>query len=153
MRRIVVLLSLLAIPMLLTARPVSDPPKPAARVDTVKILSVGAIVIFSKTPDSLAAWYANKFGLVTPISYQGGHYGSLTTSDGGLQIGIMNYPKGMPVRGGGNIAITFRVNNYDNYLLFLAKRGLKPVAETKDKEGRFATFVDPDGNAISIWGK
>jgi predicted enzyme related to lactoylglutathione lyase len=144
------LIAIVALPALLMA---GDPPK-AAPAKTAQILGVGAIVIFSKAPDSLARWYAAKFGLALPLAGNGGYYGTLKSADGQIQLGIVKYPQGMAAHTGpGNFAITYRVNDFDTYVVFLAQRGLKPVATSKDKEGRYATYLDLDGNAISIWGK
>jgi predicted enzyme related to lactoylglutathione lyase len=32
-------------------------------------------------------------------------------------------------------------------------QGIKPIQTSDDDEGRFATFKDPEGNLVSIWGK
>lgn len=115
--------------------------------------SVGSVVIMSQKPDSVAAWYAEKLELATPIKHQGGHYGGFATADGPLHFGVMPYPEGMPVSRGGGMAVTFRVKDFDRYLARVKARGLQPIMEHKDHEGRFATFIDPEGNAIGIWGK
>ncbi len=52
-----------------------------------------------------------------------------------------------------NISITFRVSDFDAYLKKLKQNDLNPSETTENQEGRIASFVDPEGNSISIWGR
>lgn len=115
-----------------------------------QILYVGAVVIQASDPMELARWYSEKFGMATNFHHEDGYYGSFDTSSGPFHFAIVPRESG----GGGspNISITFRVNNYTAYLKELAKRGLEPIAARLENAGRFATFQDPEGNQVGIWG-
>ena len=114
---------------------------------------VGGVVLFSETPDDLAAWYSNRFGIELPVQHEGGHFGKIQTSDGPVHIGISGFMPGMPVTRGGNISITFHVTDFDARMKMLKKNGLEPLTTFENEDGKFAYFADPDGNSVGIWGK
>ena len=124
--------------------------KDLADIPDPKIEYVGGIVIHAKDPTSLAAWYTNTFGFETSMKFEGGYYGGFRAPWGELHFGIV--PAKENVDHKSNISITFRVSNFDSYLEQLKQRDLIPSKSTQDQEGRFASFVDPEGNNISIWG-
>lgn len=115
-----------------------------------KIEYIGGIVIHAKDPTSLAAWYTNTFGFETGMEYEGGYYGGFKAPWGELHFGIVPAKENVDYKS--NISITFRVSDFDGYLKKLKQNDLVPCELTKDREGRFASFVDPEGNSISIWG-
>lgn len=147
------LLPLLALTARLQAATPEAPMPEAPKPDSASINGVGAVVIFSQQPDQLAAWYANAFGLSTPVKQGGGHFGTIQSAAGPIQFGIMAFPPEMPVRPGGAVSVTFRVDNFPLYLATLKARGLTPLTVSDDTEGHFAFFTDPDGNGIAIWGQ
>ena len=124
--------------------------KDLADIPEPRVEYVGGIVIHAKDPTSLAAWYTNTFGFETSMEYEGGFYGGFRAPWGELHFGIE------PAKGNvdykSNISITFRVSDFDGYLATLKQRDLHPSETTESPEGRFASFVDPEGNNISIWG-
>jgi predicted enzyme related to lactoylglutathione lyase len=47
----------------------------------------------------------------------------------------------------------FHVGDYDNFVAARAAHGLTPVSTSADPYGRFATFHDPEGNEVAVWGR
>ncbi len=124
--------------------------KDLASIPDPKIEYVGGIVIQATDPASLAAWYTKTFGFETSMQHEGGYYGGFRASWGELHFGIV--PGKKNPEHDSNISIVFRVSDFDGYLKKLKQNGLTPGEITDDGEGRFASFVDLEGNRISIWG-
>ena len=117
-----------------------------------KIRYVGAISINpSQNAKVLADWYAG-FGIETK-EFHGGYYGKLDTPAGMFVFGIHPKKKTAPKQSSASVSIVFGVENFDASLKALAAKGIVPVSTEKDATGRFAHFVDPDGNDVSIWGQ
>ncbi len=121
-----------------------------ANIPDPKIEYVGGIVIHATDPPSLAAWYTKTFEFETSMQHEGGYYGGFRAPWGELHFGIV--PGKENVDYDSNISIIFRVSDFEGYLKKLKQNGLTPGELTDDGEGRFASFVDPEGNRISIWG-
>ena len=124
--------------------------KDLASIPDPKIEYVGGIVIQATDPPSLAAWYTETFGFETSMPHEGGYYGGFRASWGELHFGIV--PGREDADHQSNISIVFRVSDFEGYLKKLKQNGLTPGELTEEEEGRFASFVDPEGNRISIWG-
>lgn len=116
-----------------------------------KLVYVGGLVLQAHSPRELARWYTDKFGLSVGIEYEGGLYGGFRTGDGGFHFGIV--PRTDESVQAGGISITFRVDDFDGYLAQLRANGLQPESEEHHDEGRFATFRDPEGYEVAIWGE
>ena len=137
MRNIIILLALLA----------STP----ALADA-KIKYVGAVSIQpSQDAKVLADWYAH-FGFQLK-EYSGGYYGKLDTAAGMFVFGIHPKKADAPKKSSGSISIVFTVDDYDGMLASLKKAGITPASTEGDDTGKFAHFVDPDGNEVTIWGQ
>jgi predicted enzyme related to lactoylglutathione lyase len=115
-----------------------------------KIEYVGGIEIRSGSPETLARWYTEKFGLAATFEYEGGYYGIIDTPAGPLHFGMTPRKDGAGFDK--NVALTFRVSDFSAYLAQLEAAGLQPVQEMEDQEGRFAVFHDPEDNELLIWG-
>ncbi len=124
--------------------------KDLADIPDPKVEYVGGIVIHAKDPTSLAVWYTNVFGFEASMKHEGGYYGGFRAPWGELHFGIV--PAKGNVDSKSNISITYRVSDFDGYLEALRRRDLSPKETTEEQDGRFASFVDPEGNCISIWG-
>lgn len=138
-------ISFLALLMLSSALASADPP-PA------KIRYVGAISINpSHDAKVLADWYAG-FGLETKEMH-GGYYGKLDTPAGPFIFGIHPRKTSAPKQSSASVSIVFGVDDFEASLKALKARGIVPVSTEKDAMGRFAHFVDPDGNEVTIWSQ
>jgi predicted enzyme related to lactoylglutathione lyase len=117
-----------------------------------KIRYVGAISINpSQDAKVLADWYAG-FGIETK-EFHGGYYGKLDTPAGMFVFGIHPKKASAPKKSSASVSIVFGVEDYEASLKALKAKGIVPVSTEKDATGRFAHFVDPDGNEVSIWGQ
>ena len=116
-----------------------------------EIQYVGAVSINpSQDAKVLADWYA-RFGIQTQ-EMNGVYFGSLETAAGPFYFGIHPRRPDAPARSSGSVAIVFRVSDYDSYLARAARNQLVPQSTEADSTGRFAHFIDPDGNEVTIWG-
>ena len=137
--------SLVVLAMLSSAPSFADAP-PA------KIRYVGAISINpSHDAKVLADWYAG-FGLETK-EFHGGYYGKLDTPAGQFVFGIHPKKPNAPKQSSASVSIVFGVEDFEASLKALKAKGIVPVSTEKDSTGRFAHFVDPDGNEVTIWGQ
>jgi hypothetical protein len=117
-----------------------------------KILYVGAISI-NPCQDAkiLADWYS-RFGIETK-EFQGGYYGKFDTTAGTFVFGIHPKKADSPQKSSASVSVVFRVENFERSLLTLKNKGLAPDKIEKDQQGQFASFHDPDGNKVTIWGE
>jgi predicted enzyme related to lactoylglutathione lyase len=123
-----------------------------ADTPTPKIRYVGAISIQpSHDAKVLADWYSG-FGIATK-EFQGGYYGKLDTPSGPFGFGIHPKKANAPKQSSASVSIVFGVEDFDASLKALKAKGIVPVSTEKDPMGRFAHFVDPDGNEVTIWGQ
>jgi len=117
-----------------------------------KVLYVGAISINPcQDPKILADWYT-RFGIETK-EMQGGYYGKFDTVAGPFFFGIHPKKADSPPKSSGSVSVVFRVDNFERSLSTLKNKGLTPDKIEKDQQGQFATFHDPDGNQVTLWGE
>src|SRR5262245_40635383 len=123
-----------------------------AESPSAKILYVGAISI-NPCQDAkvLADWYS-QFGIETK-EYQGGYYGQFNTVAGPFVFGIHPKKADAAKKSSASVSVVFRVENFERSLAALKSRGLVPDKIEKDPQGQFASFHDPDGNKVTIWGE
>jgi len=138
-------ISLVVLMMLSSAPSFADTPPS-------KIRYVGAISINpSQDAKVLADWYS-AFGIETK-EFHGGYYGKLDTPAGMFVFGVHPKKKTAPKQSSASVSIVFGVENFDASLKALKAKGIAPVSTEEDPTGRFAHFVDPDGNEVSIWAQ
>jgi predicted enzyme related to lactoylglutathione lyase len=132
--------------------PVTAPPVAAAPGTGLQY--VGGTAIRAKDPKALAAWYTETFGMVIKGEMPGGLYGGFEWNDQSFNIAIVAATGDHPGAAPGTAYLVFRVGDYDGYLAARAAKGLVPFTTTGDaKYGRFASFHDPEGNEVDVWGK
>ena len=138
-------MSLVVALILCSALSFADTPSPS------KIRYVGAISINpSQDAKVLADWYTG-FGIETK-EYRGGYYGRLDTPAGPFVFGIHPKKTSAPKHSSASVSIVFGVEDFEASLKALKAKGIAPVSTETDAMGRFAHFVDPDGNEVTIWG-
>lgn len=113
---------------------------------------VGGLVIQARDPRRLAQWYSEKLGLLMGVELDGVIYGGFRTDHVSFHFGIMA-AKGRSRSADGGVAITFHVDNFQEYVAELRARGLVPVGEAHDEDGHFALYRDPEGHDVTIWGE
>jgi predicted enzyme related to lactoylglutathione lyase len=138
-------MSLIALLTLFSALSFADTPPS-------KIRYVGAISINpSQDAKVLADWYSS-FGIETK-EFHGGYYGKLTTPAGPFVFGVHPRKASAPKQSSASVSIVFAVDDFEASLKALKAKGIAPASTEKDATGRFAHFVDPDGNEVTIWGQ
>jgi len=98
----------------------------------------------------LADWY-ERFGIQTH-EVKGGYYGTFQTVAGPFFFAIHPRRANASAKSSGSMAVVFRVSDYDLYLANAAKNSVVPKSTESDSTGRFAHFIDPDGNEVTVWG-
>jgi predicted enzyme related to lactoylglutathione lyase len=134
------------------------PPAPVAPVvpapATKGFQYVGGTAIQAKDPKALAAWFTDVFGMAIKGEMPGGLYGGFEWNDQSFNIAIVAAGGKHPGAAPGTAYLVFRVGDYDAFIAGLAAKGLVPFATTGDaKYGHFASFHDPEGNEVDVWGK
>jgi predicted enzyme related to lactoylglutathione lyase len=61
--------------------------------------------------------------------------------------------KHAPKKSSDSVEIVFHVSDYDSYLANASQNHIIPKRTESDSTGRFAHFMDPDGNKVTIWGQ
>lgn len=113
---------------------------------------VGGTAIQAKDPKTLFAWYNDRFGL--PMKEMGGAaFGGFEWNGTSFNIAIVAAGGKHPGAAPGTAYLVFHVGDYDAFLAARKAQGLEPVSTTTDEMGRFASFHDPEGNEVAIWGK
>ena len=73
----------------------------------------------------------------------------------GMSFNIAIVPAGGRHAGAapGTAYLVFHVSDYDKFVAARAAKGATPIETSNDEMGRFATFKDPEGNEVGVWGK
>jgi predicted enzyme related to lactoylglutathione lyase len=114
---------------------------------------VGGTAIRAKDPKALSAWYSERFGLPVKGEMPGGFYGGFKWNDTSFNIAIVDAGGKHPGSAPGTAYLVFHVGDYDGFLAARAAQGLTPDSTSSDPMGRFASFHDPEGNEVSVWGR
>jgi predicted enzyme related to lactoylglutathione lyase len=118
---------------------------PPARIRYVGAISINP----SQDAKVLANWYSG-FGIETK-ELHGGYYGKLDTPAGPFVFGIHPKKASAPKQSSASVSIVFGVDDFEGSLKALKAKGIVPTSTEEDPMGRFAHFVDPDGNEVTIW--
>ena len=122
--------------------------KPAGRFDYV-----GALALRAERPKELARWYTEKLGLEMTIEFPGGVAGGFESGSVKFNMAIVDAGGSHPGSAPGTAYFVLHVGDFDGVVADLKAKGLVPFEQTSDAEGRFASFRDPEGNQVNIWGK
>ncbi len=128
----------------------SPAPKSAAGVG---LEYVGGTAIQAKDPKALSAWYNDRFGLPMKGEMPGGAYGGFEWNGTSFNIAIVAAGGKHPGAAPGTAYLVFHVADYDAFIAARAAQGLTPVSTSNDAMGRFASFHDPEGNEVAVWGR
>jgi predicted enzyme related to lactoylglutathione lyase len=133
-----------------TAAPASPAPKSPAGAS---LEYVGGTAIQAKDPKALSAWYNDRFGLPMKGEMPGGTYGGFEWNGTSFNIAIVAAGGKHPGAAPGTAYLVFHVADYDAFVAARAAQGLTPVSTSNDGMGRFASFHDPEGNEVAVWGR
>lgn len=127
-----------------------------------KVTGVGGVFIFSNDPKRLAAWYAEKFGLVlTHDAQANNYYVSLwSRAEDDPTLRLQTVFAIMPARERlgaqrGEYMINYRVEDLEGLVAQLGAAGIEmePIAVMDDGQGqgKFCQLRDLEGNLIELW--
>jgi predicted enzyme related to lactoylglutathione lyase len=114
---------------------------------------VGGLALRAKQPKELALWYTQRFGLPVTIEFPGGVAGGFKAGSMEFAFAIVAAEGAHPGSSPGTGYFVLHVTDFDRFLVDAAARGVTPFERTSDDMGRFASFRDPEGNQVGIWGK
>jgi catechol 2,3-dioxygenase-like lactoylglutathione lyase family enzyme len=69
----------------------------------------------------------------------------------GVLVELVPLPPGTVVPGNGNARLCFSVSDMDDTLDQLHRRGIRTSGIQEKRDGRLASFRDPDGNELCLW--
>ncbi len=121
--------------------------KPAGRFDYV-----GALALRANQPKELARWYTDKLGVEMTMEFPGGVAGGFESGNVKFNMAIVDATGDHPGAAPGTAYFVLHVGAFDRVLAELKAKGLEPFEQTADEQGHFATFRDPEGNQVAIWG-
>ena len=143
--------------ILLTAcakgQPAAAPPKQREATATEIFDFVGGLALRAKQPKELAHWYTQQLGLPVTFEFPGGVAGGFKSGATEFAFAIVSADGAHPGSAPGTGYFVLHVIDFDRFLVDAAARGLTPFERTSDEMGRFASFRDPEGNQVSVWGK
>ena len=139
-------------PVVAPAAPKSDA-KSDVKSDAKGLEYVGGTAIKATDPKALSAWYNDKFGLPMKGEMPGGAYGGFEWNGTSFNIAIVAAGGKHPGAAPGTAYLVFHVADYDAFVAARAALGVTPVSTSNDEMGRFASFHDPEGNEVAVWGK
>jgi predicted enzyme related to lactoylglutathione lyase len=137
------------------AAPAAAPAQPSSPPAGPVLEYVGGTAIQAKDPKALSAWYTDRFGLTIAGEMPGGFYGGFEWNGTSFNIAIVSAGGDHPGAAPGTAYLVFHVGDYDGYLAARAAKQLTPFkteGAKGDKFGRFASFHDPEGNEVVVWG-
>jgi glyoxylase I family protein len=114
---------------------------------------VGGLALRAKQPRELAQWYTQRFGLPVTFEFPGGVAGGFKSGATQFALAIVDADGAHPGSSPGTGYFVLHVSNLDRFLADVAARGVTPFERTSDAMGRFASFRDPEGNQVGVWGK
>jgi predicted enzyme related to lactoylglutathione lyase len=120
-----------------------------------RVTGVGGIFLKAQKPDLLAAWYQTHLGM-TPAPYCGVDFEwreKESPETLGKTVWSL-FPMNTEYFGPGSqqAMVNYRVDDLDGLLLKLEEAGVEIDLQRLDGEfGRFAWFVDPEGNRVELW--
>lgn len=114
---------------------------------------VGGLALRAKQPTELAHWYTEKLGLPVTFEFPGGVAGGFKSGATEFAFAIVSADGAHPGSSPGTGYFVLHVVNFDRFLVDAAARGITPFERTSDAMGRFASFRDPEGNQVGIWGE
>ena len=136
-------------PVTPAATAASAPSAPAA----TGLEYVGGTAIRATDPKALSAWYNDRFGLPMMGQMGSGVYGGFEWNGMSFNLAIVAADGKHPGAAPGTAYLVFHVADYDAFVAARAAQGLTPVSTSDDEMGRFASFKDPEGNEVAIWGR
>ena len=113
---------------------------------------VGGTAIQAKDPKTLSAWYNDRFGLPMKGEMPGGAFGGFEWNGTSFNIAIVAAGGKHPGAAPGTAYLVFHVADYDAFVAARAAQGITPVSTSNGGMGRFASFHDPEGNEVAVWG-
>jgi predicted enzyme related to lactoylglutathione lyase len=120
-----------------------------------RVTGLGGIFFRSQNPQALQQWYADRIGI--PVGDEGGV--TFTWEDpqhpkreGATALAMVPADTSYFGPGGQQFMVNFRVRDLDAMLAQLRAAGVTVDETVQEYEfGRFAWFVDPDGNRVELW--
>jgi len=109
-------------------------------------LSFDTVFYYVTDMDDSIAFYRETLGLPL-VSHE---YVACFDLDGVL-IELVPLPPGSVVPGSGNARLCFSVANLQETLQQLHARGIATSKIKEKKDGKLASFRDPDGNELCLW--
>ena len=114
-----------------------------------RVEGIGGIFFRARDPGALAQWYHDTLGIdLVPQDATGQPW----ISKGGATVfaPFADDSDYFPARQ--QVMVNFRVRDLDAMLAQLRASGVEPFNEQEmEGIGRFAHFLDPEGNAVELW--
>ena len=115
-----------------------------------RVSGIGGFFFRSDDPEGVTAWYAEHLGVTAPPqSYEA----KVWEQEAGPTVFAPFGPEQAETpHGPGGWGLNFRVRDLDAMVAQLREAGIDvDVAAETYPNGRFASYSDPDGNAIQLW--
>lgn len=115
-----------------------------------RVDGLGGVFFRAKSPDALAAWYADNLG-VDPVPRD---YDTQPWTPAGGPTVFAPFPADTEYFGSPDQAfmLNFRVRDLDAMVRQLEASGIAVLVDPEiQPNGRFARLEDPEGNAVELW--
>jgi predicted enzyme related to lactoylglutathione lyase len=109
--------------------------------------SVHAIVIYVRDLDGMTSFYRDVLGMA--VEHQTDHYAELRPAGGGAHVALHS-GRAVGAMSEPHWFMELKVRNIDHAAAELRARGVE-VGDVQERPfGRFAPFVDPEGNRLEL---
>jgi predicted enzyme related to lactoylglutathione lyase len=113
-----------------------------------RVTGIGGVLLRSRDPAALAAWYAEQLGLDVED-----WHGSVLRASGGETLVWAAFPPDTQYFGrlDQQAMVNYRVTDLDAMLTQLRAAGVAVEGPMEHENGRFGWGLDPEGNRFELW--
>lgn len=117
-----------------------------------QVIGLGGVFLRFKNPSQMRAWYEDVLGLTCNDYGVLFKFNATQNQPGYLQLGTFEANTDYFGSLNQQVMINFRVDDIEEFLLFLASHHVKIVNEIETYPyGKFLHIEDPEGNRIELW--
>lgn len=117
-----------------------------------KVIGLGGVFLRFKDPVQMRSWYEDVLGLTCNDYGVLFKFNSIQDKPGYLQLGTFEANTNYFGSLNQQFMLNFRVDDLEEFLLFLASHHVKIVNEIETYPyGKFLHIEDPEGNRIELW--
>lgn len=116
-------------------------------MDRQTVTGIGGVTLFADNADTLVQWYEKHLGIFFTRE-PGSHEWWCDCGGSTFSVQQNKHPLGHDRR---VVEVTWKVNDLDDFVEFLADLGVVIDERQETPEGDYAWFDDPEGNRVELF--